>query len=214
MRKVLTLAVLFFCFISGRSGAETIVIDASHSIQMDLPGGKWQLTREAPPFLVDETVEHLTHELTAKNKNPSPEKVREAAKRRLAANEAYLCQSESQACLVVDFSPLRPGEEPPSAKSVGLSARYAAEGLEDEEGISGLKQSVRQVHFSGASSAYRIDASYLQHGEKRKFIGIVGFSHPHWFYLYYTDPMSAPADASAIEKVLTSASAVKRGNPK
>lgn len=193
--------------------AETIVVDRNLSLRFDLPGGKWQLTREAPSFLVDETIEHLRHEMSEKNQSVPPEKVREAALRRLAANEAYLCQAESGACLVIDFSPLRAGEDPPSAKSVRHSAKYAAEGLEEEEGISGVKHTVREVRFPGASFAQRIDASYRQHGEGRKFTGIVGFAHSHWFYLYYTDPLQSPADAYAMDAVLKSAALVRGVRP-
>lgn len=211
MRKTLPFVMILLCFACSPSGAETIAIDASRSLQVDLPGGKWQLTREAPSFLVEESVEHLTHEVAAKGQKVSLEKVREVARRRLGANEAYLCQSESRACLVVDISPLRPGEDPPTAKSVRLSAKFAAEGLKEEEGIEGLKQTVRPIRVPGSSYTYRIDASYRQHGEKRKFIGIVAFAHPCWIYLYYTDPLRDPADAGIIEKVLTSASVLPGG---
>lgn len=194
-------------------GAETIAVDRNLSLRLDLPGGKWQLTREAPGFLVEETVEHLRHELAEKKQTVAPEKVQEAARKRLAANEAYLCQAESGACLAIDFSPLRPGEAPPSAKAVRASARYAAEGLADEEGISGLKQKVREVSLPGASAAYRIDASYRQHGEERTFTGIVGFAHPYWFYLYFTDPLRDRADAAAMEHTLKSAAVTGEAKP-
>lgn len=205
----IVLVLLVFLLLPFHLRADTIAIDRNLSLRLEPPGGDWTLTKEAPSFLLEETVEHLRHELAGKNKAVPEEKILEAARRRLQANEAYLCQSVSGACLVIDFSPLRPGETPPSARSVKQSAKYAAEGLEEEEGISGVKHNVRKIVFPGAASAYRIDASYRQHGTPSTFKGIVGFAGSHWFYLYYTDRHRNLSDAPAMDAVLQSAALVR-----
>ncbi len=189
---------------SANVDAATLRIDSNTAMDFNLPGEHWLLFREAPAFLVDETMEHLGHELAGQGKSPGEEALRQAALKRLAANEAFLCNPASRACLVVDFSPLREGEEAPSRRAVAASARYAGEGLADEEGIADLQQKSEKYRLEGAETAYRIDASFRQHGEPRRFIGIVGFRQPCWFYLYYTDPLNEPKDYSEMEVVLDS----------
>jgi hypothetical protein len=187
------------------AGAETIDVGNGLSIQMDIPPGRWQVYRQPPAFLVAEIAEHLEHELAAQGKPAGAEAVRRAAEKRLAANEAFVCNPASGACLTIDFSPLRPDEDAPGGRAVALSARYAGEGLADEEGVTGLEQRNGKVSVPGAEAASRVDARYQLHGEPRQFIGIIGFLQPSWFFLYYSDPLRDAGDFPEMEKILKSA---------
>jgi hypothetical protein len=182
--------------------AESLSIGPDLVLEFTAPSARWVLTREAPAFLLEETAEHLGHELAEQGRTPDAGAVRQAAVKRLAANEGYLCNPASGACLVIDFSPLRQDETPPSRKAVATSARYAAEGLAEEEGVTELRQSSGKARLAGADSASRIDASFHQHGEPRRFLGIVGFRDPYWFYLYYTDTLKNADDYGEMEGVL------------
>lgn len=182
--------------------AETLRIGADLTVDFTLPGDRWVMTREAPAFLLEETVEHLEHELAAQGKHPDSDALKRAAEKRLAANEAYLCNPASHACMVIDFSPLREGEEAPGKRAIAASARYAGEGLEDEEGLSEVRQKNGSTRVKGADAAYRIDATFRSHGEPRRFLGIVGFRAPYWFYFYYTDPLKDLNDYGEMEAIL------------
>ncbi|ALC16534.1 hypothetical protein DSOUD_1756 [Desulfuromonas soudanensis] len=173
-------------------------------LEFDLPDQRWVLSREAPDFLVDKAFADLEAELLGQGKNPGRAEIEAAARRRLEANEAFVFNPLSKAHLLIDFSPLRQGEGAPSAQTVNLSARYAGEGLEEEEGYREVKQKSGEFSLAGAAAASRIDASYLRRGEPGVFVGIIGFASPCWFYLYYTDGLSDPRDLPEMEGILRS----------
>jgi hypothetical protein len=184
--------------------AETINVVPGVALEVNLPGQKWELSRQAPEFLVLETAEHLEHELAAQGKQVDAEKLKEAAGKRLAANELFIFNPESGAVLTVDFSPLRENEKAPRDRTVAASARYAGESLSDEEGIEGVKSKTDRVKLAGAGSAHRIRASYRQHGKPVKFTGIIGFVDPYWFFLYYMDNLRDPGDGAEMGEILES----------
>lgn len=138
----------------------------------------------------------------AQGKAAGEGEVRQSAEKRLSANEAFICNPASGACLTIDFSPLRPDESPPSRRAVALSAKYAAEGLAEEEGVTDLLQENRPVSLAGAETVYRVDARFRQNGEPCQFIGLIGFIHPHWFFLYYSDRGRDSGDSPDMERLL------------
>lgn len=202
MLKVFCLSVFFLFTLPLSLPAETLELVPGLALKVELPGDRWLVSREAPPFLVEETAEHLEHELLAQGKKVDPSQLEAVAKKRLAANEAYIVNRASKAYLTIDFSPLREGETAPGKKAVAASARYAGEGLVDEEGATEVRQKSSKTELQGAEVAYRVDASFRMHDEPRKFIGIVGFRAPYWFYLYYTDPLRDAADIREMEEIL------------
>lgn len=204
MRKVLYLSLGFLLILPFSLAAETLQLVPGLALQVELPSSRWVVSREAPELLVEETAEHLEHELLAQGKKLDAAALKAAAVKRLAANEAYIFNPASGAHLAIDFSPLREGEGAPGKKTIAASARLAGESLEGEEGASEVRQESRKSSVKGAEAAYRVDATFRQHGEPRKFIGIIGFRAPYWFYLYYTDPLREPADEREMELILKS----------
>lgn len=202
MRGIFGLVAVFLFFSVTASRADTFSVGNGLAIDIPAPGEGWSIFRRPPDFLLATTVEHLRQEAAALGKQPSDAQLQQAAVRRLAANELFLCNPVSTACLTIDFSPLRAGEKAPGEHEVALSARYAAEGLAEEEGVTSLHQQTAPAAISGARHAARINASYRQKGEQRRFIGYVGFAEPSWFYLYFTDPMRDPADGGEMERIL------------
>ncbi|WP_305045584.1 hypothetical protein [Geoalkalibacter sp.] len=164
----------------------------------------WQVSTEPPDFLVAEHAGHIEPEQLAAARKAGVESPEEAARQMLRANELYLYNPRSGAHLMIDFSPLREGETAPSARALKTSARYAAEGLSDEEGFEAVSAKVGKTRIKGAGSAYRIDADFLKHGEATRFIGIITFALDHWVYLYYTGPQSAQDDLATANQVLKS----------
>lgn len=202
MRKSFWLIPLLLLLLPAALWAETYRIAPGLTVEIALPSERWTVSQSPPSQSIAELAEHLKHDLEAQGKEATEEQLREVARKRLAANELFVFNSATGAHLDVDFSPLREGESPPSQKSVETSARYAGEGLGNEEGVSGVIYRVKKTEVSGAEAASRFDAEYSHHGEKRVLVGIVGFVQPYWFYLYYTDLLQDPQDRVEMEKIL------------
>ncbi|WP_155890685.1 hypothetical protein [Desulfuromonas sp. TF] len=200
-RIALLVVVLLFAGASSLA-AETLSIVPGIALEVNLPGQKWQMSRQAPEFLVRETAEHLEHELADKGKQVDAESLKAEAGKRLAANELFIFNPDSGAVLTIDFSPLKEKEKAPRDRTVASSARYAGESLSSEEGIEGVESKTDKVKVAGAGSAYRVNASYRQHGDPMKFTGIIGFAEPYWFFFYYTDPLRDPGDAEEMGRIL------------
>jgi len=204
MRRILPFCVGLLLFLPALSPAVSIPVDDRLQLDFTLAGERWVFSREAPDFLVEKTVGEIRDELLKQKKDPGEEAILTAARKRIAANEGFIFNPRTRAYLLIDFSPLRPGEDPPSSKTVALSARYAGEGLLEEEGFSEVTQKSAASSLSGAETAFRIDARYRRLGKPEVFVGIVGFAPPCWFYLYYTDPLADPGDLAEMEGVLRS----------
>lgn len=202
MRKTLWLSLVFSLALPLSLPAETLQIVPGLALKVELPSDRWSISREAPSFLVEEIAEHLEHELLSQGKKLDPAALQAAAQKRLAANEAYIVDPASGAYLAIDFSPLREGEAAPGKKAIAASAKYAGEGLVDEAGATEVRQKSSRTEIRGAEVAYRVDASFRMHGEPRKFIGIIGFRAPYWFYFYYTDPLRDAGDIQEMEQLL------------
>lgn len=173
-------------------------------LKLGLPqlGSNWVVSQEVPEALVAETAEHLQHELEAQGKQVPHEKVLEAARKRLAANELFIYNPKTGATMTVDFSPLREDESNPRRATIEQSAMYAAQGLEEEEGLNEVTHSTAKTSMFGLQHAYRIDANFHKHGAATRFLGVVGFVAPYWCYFYYTDPLQDPKDFSEMSSLL------------
>lgn len=160
------------------------------------------MSREVPELLVAETAEHLMHELEAQGKQVPEEQVLAAARKRLAANEVFIYNPKTGATLTVDFSPLRADEGQPGRTSIEQSAQFAAQGLEEEEGLSDVTHKTSKASIFGLQYAYRIDADFQKHARATRFLGIVGYTSPYWCFFYYTDPLEDPQDYAEMDALL------------
>ena len=172
-------------------------------LTLGLPSG-WAIYHEAPEALIAETAEHVEHEAEAQGKNPSQEQILQVAKKRLAANEAIIYHASSGSHVDIDFSPLEENEQPPSSKTLKHSAEIAAQSLEGEEGISGVKYHISPFTISGSKDAFRIDADYHHHEEPVRFSGIVGYADRHWYFFYFTAPGKDPDALKTFEELIHS----------
>lgn len=186
------------------AGAERLQLDRRNSLTFDLPGPVWSFSRQPPQSLIRRTVARMERQLRAKGQAVHPDAVLEQARQRLTENQGFVCDSASGACLQIEFSPLEPRQALPSDADVATSARYAGQSLAQEPGVVGARPTYRKYRIPGARIAYRLEARYRQDGQARHFIGIVGYFHPYWFFLYYTDPLRNPTDARDMERLLHS----------
>jgi len=198
----LRILLSLFILIPSLSYAETIQISEKVNLSFSVPEG-WKMASEPPAILLEEMAKHIAHEAKKKGHSPSHQQLLEAARKRLANNEVLLFNPQSKSHLTLDLSPQSDGS-PPSQKTIRLSAKYAGESLEHEEGVSKLESRINQVSVAGSESAYRYDADYLHHGEPMHFSGIIGFSSPYWYFFYFTDYLSDPEDQNRAEQVFNS----------
>lgn len=204
MTRILCLVAFGLFAAWGSAAAESFDLGSGHRLEMSLPGDRWTVAREAPAFLIEETAEHLEHELSAQGRSFTDDRLLELAQKRLAANELFVFNPGSGAVLTIDFSPLRDDEDAPSRRSIASSARFAGQGLEEEEGVSDVEYEVNRTEVPGARYAYRVDASYRHHDEGMKFVGIIGFRQPDWFYFYYQDRLRDAKDFASMKTVFES----------
>ncbi|BCR04823.1 hypothetical protein DESUT3_18920 [Desulfuromonas versatilis] len=203
----LQMAVLALFLVVGCTAApprvdRTVDVGSGLKLGLALPSERWVVQSTVPDFLVEERAEHLEHELAEKGKQVSREDLLNLSRKRLSANELFVFNPQTRAVLEVDFSPLDKGESAPSRGTVANSARFAGESLSQEEGVTQASADVAKTRVYGAMAAYRLDAAYQHHGHSTRFVGVVGFADPCWFYLYYTDPLADAADLQEMDSLL------------
>jgi hypothetical protein len=189
-------------------GAEVAVAE---SLFLEInPGPGWVLSLAAPETLVEDTARQIAHEPAAAN--ATAEQVESVARRRLAANEAFVYHAASGAYLTIDFSPLEAGESAPDSSTLRDSARMAAESLVSEEGVAAVVWDVTPRKVTGAREAFQLAADYRQNGRPMKFFGIIGYVEGSWFFLYYTDPGSDPAAFGEMQGMLENVAVRRSGH--
>ena len=198
------------------SDMQTLTLADDMALGIRLPGDNWKISKEPPIFLVEEMAEHIEHELEETGRmtgSLTADQLKNAALKKLQANEGYVFNPNTGAHLDVDISRLGEGGVAPSARGVENSARYAVSSLEGDEGVSAVVARVEKTRLAGAQHAWKILADYKMHEEPRQFVGIVAFAAPYWIYLYYTDPLKNKTDYGEMEEMLQSAVMGFKGAP-
>lgn len=203
MERVFVYLVFLLLVPFGALGAVYEVMPGTY-LEFELPGDRWQVSETPPDFLVRTMAGHLGDEMLMKARAAGYDDPLEVAQKNLSINELFVVNPQSGAWLAVDFSPLREGDSSPGRRMVARSAQFAGQSLQDEEGLSEVTHRTKRVKVPGAKHAYRLDAEYEKHAESIRFIGIVGFAEPNWFFLYYTDYQKDPQDVIDMEEILKS----------
>lgn len=201
--RTLTTAIVTFLLFTAPALAAQVDVGGGLALGISLKGN-WTLALEPPQALVAEAAEHMAHDAAAKGASPTKEQLMQAARQRLAANQAIIYHATEPAHLDIDFSPLDPGQKPPSSKVLENSARYAGESLSDEDELSEIVWEVAPQKIRGARDAYALTAEYRQHGEPVRFLGVIGFAGGQWFFLYYTDRSQKPEVYREMQEMIDS----------
>jgi hypothetical protein len=148
MRYALALGLLASLLVSlpPPSHATEIVVAENLRLDINLSQG-WTLHLTPPEELVKEAARHVAHESAAANATPA--QIDAVARKRMAANEAFIYHAASGAHLDIDFSPLGPGASVPGAQTLRSSAEYAARSLDGEDDVAGLVWDVGPVNIGG-----------------------------------------------------------------
>ncbi|MDX9709642.1 MAG: hypothetical protein RBT64_08805 [Trichloromonas sp.] len=205
-RLFLISALLLLCACAKRPWPDRLLEAAPGlTLAIQIPPGRWQVSAQPPEFLSAEMTEHLAHDLEAQGKTVDEADLQAAVARRLAANEHYIFNPVSGAHLDIDFSPLSAGDVAPSRRMAADSARFAAESLISEEGVTEVNHRVRRERVQGADYAYSLDAAYRKHDVPTRFYGLIGFVRDSWFFFYFTESGKDPEDYPEARCMLRSA---------
>ncbi len=198
----LLLALLFAC--PWVAGAETLSIDPQFSIDFQLPSARWSFSRTPPEMLVAPMIADVEHDLQDQGKSLSRAEVTAMAMKRLAQNQGFIYAPATGSYLLIDFSPPTPGQKPPGDEDLEASAKMAGEILQGEPGVTGAQIHFTTADIAGARKVYQLDATYQQNGTPKAFSGLIGYAHPYWFFLYFTDTLKDPVDAREMAALLHS----------
>lgn len=200
MKKVLfflTVVLLFPLIVA----AQQFELRSDLTVTIPETPASWKIDMEAPADLLQHMMEHLREDAARNEQTPTEEQVRTAAEQRLASNDLFVFNPESGAHLLISFTSLGDDESPPSDRAIELSAKYAAEGVVDE-GWEDVKVRQKAAQIDGASSAQRFEIDYSHEEEQSRFMGVVGFASPYWFWLYANDHLADPKDREVLDKLL------------
>jgi hypothetical protein len=161
----------------------------------------WSVSTEPNQELVEHLAEHVLEEAASQGKKLTDEQARRVAMNRARHNQLFVVNEKSGAHLLISFSPLKEGESAPSARSVAESAKSAVAGVGDE-GWEVASASYATTAVQGAQIAQWFAIDYTHEGEPSKFMGIVGFAHPYWFWFYSTDHLENPEDQDVLERLM------------
>ncbi|WP_020676054.1 hypothetical protein [Geopsychrobacter electrodiphilus] len=201
MKRIFLLLILLLSF--NPAQAATLNTPAGNRLSWQLPAG-WIAPTEPPQALLDQIALQLGQEARLNGKNPTHRQLVQAAQQRLTVNELLLYHPRSGAWVSFDFSPLRQGEDPPSAASLELSAHYALESLSREDEFQHPSGSQRAQLLPGTQGTRRLDARYRQQDVEVLFNGLIGYLTGEWFFIYATS-YPAKADVSKqIDKLFSS----------
>ncbi len=199
MKQSLFILCLAVSLLALPSHAAEIAVAEDLIFEIDLIEG-WILHAEPPDALVKEAASHVAHEAAAAN--ATTEQLENVARKRMAANEAFIYHAKSGAHLDIDFSPLEQGASAPSTRTLRTSVVYAAQSLESEDDITQLVWEVTPAAINGAVETFLLSADYLQHDHPMTFLGYVGYAKEHWFFLYFTAPGGSPEILQEVQTML------------
>lgn len=183
------------------AAAESYEIKTGLKLTLPDLSAPWTVSREPAPALLEHMAEHMQEDAARQGKTITAEQANTAALKRLQTNELFVYNTESAAHLLISFEKLREGEKAPSAKTVALSAKYAAEGVADE-GWTDVTERHAVTAVKGAQLAQWFEIGYSHEGQRSVFMGIVGFANPYWFWFYANDHMHNQGDRAVLEKLL------------
>lgn len=199
--KKLILLLLIVLLVPALALAGTFQLEPDLKIVLSELSDPWAASTEPNPELIDHLAEHVIEEAAEKGHQLSMAQARELAMKRAGNNQLFVSNRQSGAHLLISFSRLDQGETAPSAETVAKSAEYAADGVADE-GWAVISRGQARTAVKGAQQAEWFSIEYTHEGETSRFMGIVGFADPYWFWFYGNDHLKDPADAKTLEKLM------------
>lgn len=203
----LVITILASLLVAGLACAEPHRLSSNSSIEFDLPSDRWQVSSEPPQLAIDAMYVDLVHMKKNKGESYDPEKLRAMAVKFMQVNNLYIYNEQTEAYLMVSLSPYSEKSGKPDAAAVKKSAQWAVDAIAEHaevDDLSGYTATVEPVEIPGIAFSRQIDADHPLFGEPHHFIGIIGYSHPYWVFLYYNDKKKDEKDLVEMRQILSS----------
>lgn len=207
MKKIYSLLLTLLLFAPSFINAEETRLVSNTLFQYELPSDRWQVSQQAPQLAIDAMYVDLVHGKEKKGESYDPEKLKEMAEKFLKTNNLYIFNPATEAYLMVSIAPFKEEAGIPGKKNIRASAKWAAEAIAEHaeiENLSTYNTSVEMIEIPGVKFAAKVDSNYPLFGERHHFIGIIGYSHPYWVFIYYNDKLKQSQDLSEMKKLLDS----------
>ena len=204
VKFILFLALLLF---SASSMADSQRLISNTLFKFELPSNRWQVSAEPPALAIDAMYADLVFGKNQKGEDFDPEKLRQMATKFVQINNLYIYNEESEAYLMISISPFDEKNGPPKKKHIKNSAKWAVDAILEHADVSDLSSftsSTSFIEIPGMNYAARIDADYPMFGEPHHFIGIIGYAHPYWVFMYYNDKLEDSYDLKEMKKIISS----------
>lgn len=203
------IALFIFCLVMAVQfvSAEPQRLSSNTLIHYELPGDKWQVSSTPPQLAIDAMYADLVFGKKQKGEDYDPEKLRQMATKFVQINNLYIYNEESEAYLMISISPFDEKHGPPKKKHIKKSAKWAVDAILEHADVSDLSSFTSSTSFievPGMNYAARIDADYPMFGEPHHFIGIIGYSHPYWVFMYYNDKLKDSDDLKEMKNIISS----------
>jgi hypothetical protein len=207
MKIIYSLLLTLLLFAPSSINADETRLVSNTLFQYELPSNRWQVSQQAPQLAIDAMYVDLVHGKEKKDESYDPEKLKKMAEKFLNTNNLYIFNAETEAYLMVSIAPFKEESGIPGKKSIRASAKWAAEAIAEHaevENLSKYNMSVEMIEIPGVKYAAKVDSNYPLFGEPHHFIGIIGYSHPYWVFIYYNDKLKQSQDLPEMKKLLDS----------
>ncbi len=207
MKKTDILMLISLLLIPACSFAEGTRLISNTLLRYELPSDRWQVATEAPQLAIDAMYDDLVFGKKQKGEDFDPEKLRTMAVKFVQTNNLYIYNEQTEAYLMISISSYNEETGPPGKKAILGSAQWAVDAISehaDVKDLSPYKSSIERVDIPGMKYAVKVDSNYPLFGEPHHFIGIIGYSHPYWAFLYYNDKVKNTQDLTEMRRLLDS----------
>lgn len=207
MMRYLYLLAMLLIVAPGLVCADQIRLPGNTVFNYELPSSRWQASTETPELAVAAMVVDMAHDKQKKGEPVDFEMLREKARKFLAVNNFYIFNPDTEAYLMVSFSPLKRSDGPLTPDAVQQSVRWTVTALGDHaevEDLGAYSTSVETVEISGTEYAQQIFSDNPLFGEPHNFIGVIGYTYPYWVFMFYNDKADDPEDLSEMKAILNS----------
>jgi hypothetical protein len=187
--------------------AQSVRLPSDTVINFTLPSDRWDVSVEAPELAIEAMVADMVYGRQRNGISFDRKELLEKAKKLIKVNNLFIYNTETEAYLMVSFSPHGQREKPLSKKHIRRSVEWTVEALDDHAGVSELASSqttVEPVEIPGVEYAQQVTSNNPLFGDPHKFIGIIGYAYPYWVFMYYNDKVKDSTDYSEMQQILKS----------
>lgn len=206
IRNLFILLVLLI-FIPQLASAQTTILASNSALNFELPSDRWEVSVDPPELAIEAMLVDMAHDKKKKGEEIDLVTLRALSEKFMKVNNLFIYNPATEAYLMVSLSPQNRAESRPTEKSIQASVHWAVDALDDHaevEDLNSYQTVVQSVVIPGVEYATQITSSAPLFGDSHNFIGVIGYSYPHWVFLYYNDKARDSKDLFEMEQIIKS----------